>query len=380
MSRASTVTTSGGLDAPHFRSDIGNADRLVARLGDRILFVPGVGWVERHVNRYVTGEAAIREAARELAVEMFDAASSVPRGEDRKALEKHAQYSASRRGLDNAVAMAARDRRTVRDIDTFDADPRLLNVTNGVIVLGRSRRFRRHRKTDRFMQVAGVRFDDAAKCPRWIVFLSEIFGGNTDAIRFLRAWFCLSLTGLMHEQAMVFHYGPGANGKSVVAHILQALAGTYSRVIDASTLQPRRSHGPSEDIARVVGARVVVVNELPSRMRINEPLLKSLVGGDVLAARNLYRKTFQFRPQTKINIVGNHLPDIRDHSYGMWRRVRVLEYPVTIPDDDRDPAARGQAHARATRNPQLGPGGVAEPRARRSAVAAFGGRCDRPVP
>jgi len=46
---------------------------------------------------------------------------------------------------------------------------------------------------------------------------------------------------------------------------------------------------------------------------------------------------FEFRPGAKIFLATNHEPRIRGTDEGIWRRLWLLPFTVTIPEDKRDP-------------------------------------------
>jgi putative DNA primase/helicase len=46
---------------------------------------------------------------------------------------------------------------------------------------------------------------------------------------------------------------------------------------------------------------------------------------------------FEFIPQFKLFITGNHKPGLRDVDEAMRRRFHLIPFTVTIPEPDRDP-------------------------------------------
>ena len=50
-----------------------------------------------------------------------------------------------------------------------------------------------------------------------------------------------------------------------------------------------------------------------------------------------HQQPVSFRPTHKLMISGNHRPAIGDASHGMWRRIALVGFDVTIAEDDRDP-------------------------------------------
>ncbi len=159
--------------------------------------------------------------------------------------------------------------------------------------------------------------------------------GNEDLIAYLQRAFGYSLTGLIWEQILLFLHGIGANGKSVFLEILIALLGEYavSTIIETIIVKQR---GIPNDVARLAGARVVAVSETAEGQRLNESLVKDLTGGDTVTARFLHREFFDFRPEFKLWIRGNHHPQIRGTDDGIWRRIHLIPFTVQIREGERD--------------------------------------------
>lgn len=96
------------------------------------------------------------------------------------------------------------------------------------------------------------------------------------------------------------------------------------------------SSGASSDIARLQGARFVTSVEPSEGMRINEGLLKQLTGEDYVTARKLYGNEFEFKPEFKLWMATNHKPIIRGTDIGIWRRIHMIPFTVSIPTENID--------------------------------------------
>ena len=62
-----------------------------------------------------------------------------------------------------------------------------------------------------------------------------------------------------------------------------------------------------------------------------------LTGGDRIPARFMRQDFFQYTPQFKLIIAGNHKPGLRSVDEAMRRRLNLLPFTVTIPASERDP-------------------------------------------
>ena len=90
------------------------------------------------------------------------------------------------------------------------------------------------------------------------------------------------------------------------------------------------------DMAGLRGARIVTSIETEQGSRWAESKLKALTGGDKITARFMRQDFFEFTPQFKLLIVGNHKPSIRNVDEAMKRRLHMVPFTVTIPRAKRD--------------------------------------------
>jgi putative DNA primase/helicase len=89
------------------------------------------------------------------------------------------------------------------------------------------------------------------------------------------------------------------------------------------------------DVARLNGSRFVSAIETERGRKLAEGLIKSMTGGDEMAARFLHREYFEFEPTFKIWFGVNHKPVIKDTTFAMSRRIRLIPFTVTIPEEGR---------------------------------------------
>jgi putative DNA primase/helicase len=89
------------------------------------------------------------------------------------------------------------------------------------------------------------------------------------------------------------------------------------------------------DLAMLRGARLVTAIETEEGKRWDEAKLKALTGGDPIAARFMRQDFFEYIPQFKLMIGGNYKPTIRNVDEAIRRRLRLIPFLVTIPEDKR---------------------------------------------
>lgn len=175
-------------------------------------------------------------------------------------------------------------------------------------------------------------------CPRFKQFLNQILNNDVDLINYIQKMFGYFLSGSIREQKMFVFWGDGNNGKSLLLEIFRDIVGDYISNAQMETFQSgnKSSSNASSDLARLSNARVVTVNETNEGIRLNEGLVKQLTGGDPITARFLFCPEFEFTPKFKIVMVTNHKPIITGTDNGIWRRIVLIPFSVTIPNKDID--------------------------------------------
>lgn len=324
------------------RTDVGNAKRLARRHGNDVRYVSR-NWYVWDGTRYAldeTGEIDRRakETARSiLTVEAVEHPSDEAR--QKLALWSLASESASR--IHAMVDLAKSELPLAVSSSVMDANPYLLNCTNGTYDFD-LHGFRDHSRNDLLTMSTNQPYDPEADCPQWEAFIRRTFDNNADIIAFVQRAIGYSLIGITTEQVLFFCYGTGANGKSTFLETVRDVIGDYARTADFSTFATQRGghSGPRNDIMRLRGARLVTAIEFDAGRALDEIVIKQLTGGDTISARRLYSESEEFRPTFTPWIAGNHKPIIKGTDEAIWRRLRLIPFTVTIPHGERDPHLR----------------------------------------
>ena len=229
--------------------------------------------------------------------------------------------------------LARADRRHAATTDEWDADPWLLNTIGGVVDL-KTGRMRSHERTDRMTKVTTA--TPGGDCPTWKQFIDEVTGGDQELQAYLQRMVGYALTGSTQEHALFFLYGTGANGKSVFVNTLATILGDYATNAPMDTFMETRSDRHPTDMAGLRGARFVAAIETEQGKRWAESKLKNLTGGDKISARFMRQDFFEFFPQFKLFVAGNHRPAIRNIDEAMKRRLHLIPFTITVPPERRD--------------------------------------------
>ena len=219
----------------------------------------------------------------------------------------------------------------------LDADRMLVNARNGVINLN-DFTVSEHKPDFLMTRMLGTSMPENPKKPeKWLSFLDQIFNNDNELIRYIQKALGYSLSGDTSEQCAFFLYGTGRNGKSTFLEVVRKIMGDYATNIQPESIMVKAStNTANSDIARLKGARFVTSVELNEGMRLNEGLIKQLTGDDMITARKLYGDEFEFRPEFKLWMATNHKPTIRGTDLGIWRRIHIIPFSVTIPESAVD--------------------------------------------
>jgi putative DNA primase/helicase len=330
------------------RNDAGNAERLLTRYGQDLIYVADVGWHWWDGKRwsYEHGLTMANRLAHETVRCIYDECTSMQdqRGEKAvlpKMIEDHFKWAAVSGNSQRMSAMltVAQHYCTRRPSD-LDANPLLLNLANGTLDLTDSRceTVRPHDRDDLITKIINIDFDPVIRCPEFLKFMKDILP-DQEVINFLQRSFGYSLTGDISEQCLWFFYGTGANGKSTLVNVMARILGPYSMNLPFSSLvadDRKRGSEASPDLARLPGARMVRASEPEKGAKLGEAVVKLITGEEEMTARHLNHGFFDFMPQFKLFLSGNHRPTIRGQDEGIWRRIRLVPFTVSIPKENRD--------------------------------------------
>jgi putative DNA primase/helicase len=233
------------------------------------------------------------------------------------------------------VTLARADRLIAATSDQWDTDPWQLGTPKGTIDL-HSGELRQPWPHDYITKVTAVAPDRNCPIPLWNAFLRRVTNNDVELERYLQRICGYALTGDTSEDALFFLYGTGANGKSVFINTVAGILGEYAKTAPMETFTVSKSERHPTDLAGLRGARLVTATETEEGRRWDEAKIKMLTGGDRIAARFMRQDFFEYTPQFKLVISGNHRPKISSVDEAIRRRMNLLPFTVKIPEEEQD--------------------------------------------
>jgi putative DNA primase/helicase len=296
----------------------GVALAFAAKFKDRLRYCHHTGawfeWTGSHWQREETKLAFswARHTCRELARQQEASngtATALAKAATAAAVERFAQ-------ADRAFAVTSA---------IWDRDPMLLGTPDGVVDL-QTGKLRPAVQGDFITKLTAVAPAETADCPLWIKFLNDATGGDAKLIRFLQQWAGYCLSGDTREQALLFVYGPGGNGKTVWLNTMAGILASYAKNAAMETFTASQNDRHPTELAMLKGARMVCASETEDGRAWAEVRIKQLTGGDTITARFMRQDFFEYQPQFKLTVIGNHKPVLRNVDDAARRRFNVVPF------------------------------------------------------
>lgn len=332
-------------------SQDGSLARLLARYGDRIVFVledrqlcaydeetgtwPVAKAVDADVAYYI--RRSLQEDYAET-VEAFGEGSPEEEAMRKFSFQNRKKLSAVENGLLDLLRKT-KPRKVSREV--FDTNYGTFAVANGVVDL-KTGALLPYSPSDMISRQSPVVYDPEAKCPTWERVIYEWMGDDQEMVDYVQCLFGHALTGKPRFDKMAILYGFGCNGKSVFNNTLVSLFGPYATVVGEETLLGKSGLGEGgksrSDIAKMNGTRLVVCSETSELGCLREADIKRLTGREKISARSPFSKyEAEFRPTWQLCMATNYAPEIRGDDDGIWRRLAYIQFPRNF---DKDPTIK----------------------------------------
>lgn len=223
----------------------------------------------------------------------------------------------------------------------WDRDIFLLGTPDGVVDLRDGQRLR---PDPRRAITKKTRVAPRPGTPKaWLQFLHDATDGDDQMIAYIQRICGYALTGSTQEHAMFFVYGPGGNGKSVFLNTVAGLMGDYARAASMDTFTASKNDRHPTELAMLQGARLVTSSETDEGRAWAEARIKQLTGSDPIPARFMRQDFFEYIPQFKLVILGNHPPQLRTVDEAIKRRFNILPFTHKPAHPDRQLEAKLKA-------------------------------------
>ena len=205
----------------------------------------------------------------------------------------------------------------------------LINLQNGTFeITKKSQNLREFRSDDFLTYQLPFEYDESADCPMFQKYLNQVLP-EKELQNIVAEFFGYVFTkGLKMEKAMLL-YGSGANGKSVLFDIMNALLGKEN-ISNFSLTNLLEEHNR----ALIANKLLNYGSEINASKTRDE--FKNLVSTEPIQARMKYGNSFTMENYAKLAFNCNELPKDFDHQNAYFRRLLIVPFRVTIVEAEQD--------------------------------------------
>ncbi len=217
----------------------------------------------------------------------------------------------------------------------FNVAPDSINCLNGELSLNDDKwQLDRHNREHYHTAQLPIAYDKNASAPRFMEFLKQIFDDDMDKdakILLTMELMGYSLQSSCKLEKFIILIGEGANGKTVLLNVLNAMVGQDN----CTAVQPNQFDSRFQ-LAYMQGKLVNLVTEISADSTLADAQLKALVTGEMITAEHKHKPPFSFKPTAKMWFGTNHMPHTKDFSYGLLRRAIILTFNRRFEGKNKD--------------------------------------------
>ena len=248
----------------------------------------------------------------------------------KKAGDLYGKFQTSRNV--SAVAKLLRSQLLYKDL--FDQNKNLLNFPNGMLDIETGKLLPHSRDYYSSIQML-FPFDAQARCPNWDQFIEDVTAGDLNRHNLLQEMFGYCLIRDARFQKAFCLLGDGANGKSVLLNILEAMVGARNTShVEIAFLQ--------SDFQRIklLNSMVNICNDMKTDVSGTESFFKAIVAGDPISGCYKGQDFVNFSPYCKMVFSANRMLTAKEVDHSFIRRFCFVLFPIKFVDTPSKPNER----------------------------------------
>lgn len=216
--------------------------------------------------------------------------------------------------------------------DLWDANPDVLVCANGTLEIP-TRTIRGFSKTDYCTSRVNFNYDPKSAAPTWERYLNQTLPGTKD---FLQEFAGYCLTTETRYEIAVWLFGPAGCGKSTFIEGLLSMLSGRAGPIGLADIE-RSQFG----MTNISGKTLLYATEQPAMFVQVTNIINALISGETVTIHRKFRDPVDIISRAKILWAMNELPRIPEAGSGLFRRVKVVEFPP-LPEKKRRPEIKEQ--------------------------------------
>lgn len=220
-----------------------------------------------------------------------------------------------------------------RDPRTLNDKPHIINVRNGLYNI-LDDKLEPHTPDYCSTIQLNVSYDKAADCPKFKMFLENSMEGDMKQVALIQEMLGYFLVPINSAQKCFIIVGAAGAGKSVLLNVLSDILLGRQNVSNVSW----QALNERFKTAELYGKLANIFSDLPTKNIDDNGIFKALVGEDDLTVERKHRDPFSFRSTARLLFSCNSIPqNCGDRSEGFYRRLIIIRFNRTVPEDRRDP-------------------------------------------
>ena len=214
--------------------------------------------------------------------------------------------------------------------EDLNPDSNIINVRNGLFHVKEGKLTPHDPSYPSTIQI-NASYDPEADCPCFKKLITESLG--PEYVDFVGAMTGYILSTSVKAEKAFFLVGSAASGKSTLIHLIEYLVGEKNKTSIAW-----QDLGENFQRVELFGKLLNSNADLPTKALDDAGLFKQLVSGDRISAARKFKSSFEFYPKAKFLFACNEMAvSVSDKSLGFFRRIIILPFDHTVPEDKRDP-------------------------------------------
>lgn len=229
----------------------------------------------------------------------------------------------------------------VKPLREINSNPYIINLKNGLYnVLDDA--FREHSPDYLSTVQLNVSYTPGAECPRFLQYLEESLGsGEMPLVQEMLGYFLIPVNKA--QKSFVIVGEPGAGKSKLLLTLNEILLGQQN----VSNI-PWQSLNERFKTAELFGKLANIFADLPTKNIDDNGIFKALVGEDFLTAERKNKDPFSFQPYARLLFSCNNIPrNYGDKSEGFYRRLIIIRFAKTVPEEKKDADLMDKFHAEA---------------------------------
>jgi putative DNA primase/helicase len=202
--------------------------------------------------------------------------------------------------------------------EMWDASPDALVLANGTLEVS-TQTLRGHKPEDYAKARLPYEYDPEATAD---VFLAVLKKAIPWGVEFLQEFAGYCLTPDTSLETALWFKGPRGCGKSTIIEGLMAMLGPRHGILGLAEIE-----SSPFALQKIPGRTLLTSTEQPASYLKSTHVIDALVSGETLIVNRKYRDAEEVKPVAKVIWAMNDLPRIANTTSGIFRRVKVLEFP-----------------------------------------------------